>query len=328
MPDAETQTSTEYWVLNDGFITPPDGASDEYMEEYGYDERDYDQMEDDFRCIQFDPRRAEPSFLTGIQVATESGQIFLNSQLVIDTTGGSDRRQGRSRPTSGSRLVWLRRRPGLSPTPSPCGAPCTRWRGRRASRRDVGLRFEPGWTFVLRVDFHTHYDLEEFQRLEQNGVIDRDAGTMTWFDRATLRAQWAAPAEVDTDLRWMTVGPATPGERDTFSVPPGPSSQDYAARAPDGDHTVFSAEIMMGKWGRAGTLRTAESCVANNSDFATKFVEHATYGAEDAPALGDLSLRCMWENRGDETVGWGPESEATVWGKKERCEALVFFYGR
>ena len=89
LADAVAYTSTQFEVLNDGFLEHPDGGDDGYMEEYGYDERDYDQMEDDWFCIRFDPARTEPGYLTGAQVETDSGQIYLNAQLVIDTSGGS-----------------------------------------------------------------------------------------------------------------------------------------------------------------------------------------------------------------------------------------------
>ena len=61
------------------------------MEEYGYDERDFDQMEDDWFCIQFDPGRTDVSHLTGLQLLTESGQIFLGAwtpEAIGDSVGG------------------------------------------------------------------------------------------------------------------------------------------------------------------------------------------------------------------------------------------------
>jgi hypothetical protein len=81
-------TSSQYDVLNDRFITPPDGASDDFMHEHGQDDGDFDQMEDDGFCIEFDPTRTEAAFLTGVQVCTEIGQISLNSELMIDTHRG------------------------------------------------------------------------------------------------------------------------------------------------------------------------------------------------------------------------------------------------
>ena len=173
-------TSSQFDVLNDGFITPPNGAPAEYMEELGYDERDFDQMEDDWFCIEFDPMQTEVGYVTGTQVLTEIGQIFLNAQLVIDTTGGSTAAKAAATEKGQD---WYRCEAGLGFADAiplwrtvPGGGPVE-------LPDQTGLRFEPGWRFVLRADFHTHFDADEFERLDQKGVIDRDAGTMTWFNR-------------------------------------------------------------------------------------------------------------------------------------------------
>ena len=53
------------------------------------------------------------------------------------------------------------------------------------------------------------------------------------------------------------------------------------------------------------------------------------YGDGDAPGLtGDsvLELTCNYRSAEDADVFWGAEGEATVWGKAERCSALVFYY--
>ncbi|TNE92823.1 MAG: hypothetical protein EP330_00110 [Deltaproteobacteria bacterium] len=323
-------TSTQFDVINDGFLDPPGGPSDDYMHDYGYDERDYDQMEDDWFCIAFDPARVDPGFLTGIQVQTESGQIYLNSQLYIDTSGGfaTARQAATERGTD-----WYRCDAGLGFADA-----VPLWRtvpGGEAVElpSGVGLRFEPGWTFVLRADFHTHYDADEFNRLEQNGVIDYDAGTMTWFNRATVRARWAAPSEVSREMSWMAVGPSTQAERDAFAVVPGQSQLTYSATVPTdpaGSFAVFSAEVGMGKNGRVASLAANDgTCIANNANFSPKWIEQALYAESDAPVLdaGDqVDLRCDYMNGTQDPVLWGAEGEATVWGRKERCSALVFYY--
>lgn len=328
LADSIEYVSSQYDVLNDGFVTPPDGASDDFMHEHGYDERDYDQMEDDWFCIRFDPNRTDPGFITGVQVGTQNGQIFLNSQLLIDTNDGFAAAQlaAEERGSDWYRCddgigfneaipLW-RTPPGGGPTELP---------------ESTGLRFEPGWTFVMRVDFHTHFDAEEFNRLDQNGVIDRDAGTMTWFDQASLRASWAD--SVQRELQWLSVGPSTPQQRQAFEVPRGESVRTYTATLPeDGDYAVFSTEVSMGKHGRTATLvdTTSGACVANNSDFSPKWIGHATYGEADAPSLtgnSELELTCSYRNA-DEAVGWGAESQAAVWGHRERCSGVLFYYER
>jgi hypothetical protein len=333
LPGATVLTSTTYQVLNDGFLPHPGGVTPEYMEEFGYDERDFDQMEDDWFCIQFDPGRTDPGFLTGMQVQTDSGQIFLNSQLVIDTTGGSDAARA---ATDERGADWYRCDAGLGFSGS-----IPLWRTVPGGEavvlpEDTGLRFEPGWTFVLRVDFHTHFDAAEFERLDQDGFIDRDAGTMTWNDRATLRTTWATPGDIDRELDWMVVGPRDQAERDAFAVAPGRSTVRFAADVPvaaDGDHAVFSAEVGMGKLGRAASLTTDDgaSCVTSNTDFQPKWIEQVVYAEDASPTLSadsPLELTCTYDNDTSEAVVWGSESEATVWGRKERCSAVVFYYPR
>jgi hypothetical protein len=326
LADSELYLSGQYEVLNDGFITPPDGVSDEYMQELGYDERDYDQMEDDFFCIGFDPGRVDPGFLTGVQVGTESGQIYLNAQVLIDTTGGFEAARQAADERGDD---WYRCEPGVGldgaiplwRTP-PGGPPIE-------LPEATGLAFEPGWTFVMRVDFHTHYDADEFRRLNQAGVIDREAGTMTWFDRAWLRAQWAD--EVDRELKWLTLGPKTQEEREAFVVPTGESTTTYqAALSDEGSYAVFSAEVGMGKHGKSASIvdTSSSSCVASNTDFSPKWIGQSVYGEEDAPELtGDsmLEIACTYRNP-EEAVTWGAESEATLWGRRERCAGLVFYY--
>lgn len=321
--------SSQFDVVNDGFITPPSGVPPEYMHEYGYDERDLDQMEDDWFCIEFDPMRTEPGYLTGVQVETEIGQIFLNAQLVIDTTGGSAAAKAAADEKGPD---WYRCDAGLGFADA-----LPLWRtvpggGAVELPADTGLRFEPGWRFILRADFHTHFDGGEFERLDQKGVIDKEAGTMTWFNSATLRARWAEPAAISRELRWMRIEPSTQADKQAFVVKPGPSTLSYSASPPaGGSYLVFSAEVEMGKNGyRASLMDTSTStCVANNSDFDPKWIEQTLYAEGDAPVLTPasvLALECAYRNTGDEGVGWGPEGEATVWGRKERCSALVFFY--
>ena len=87
----------------------------------------------------------------------------------------------------------------------------------------------------------------------------------------------------------------------------------------------------MGYNGYQASLRetTTSSCIANNSDFSPKWIEQAVYAEGAAPALDAssvLELECKYRNTGDEAVDWGPEGEATVWGRKERCSAVVFYY--
>ncbi|MFT4622270.1 MAG: hypothetical protein ACI8PZ_000926 [Myxococcota bacterium] len=330
---AVEQTSTQFEVLNDGFLTHPDGNSDEFMDEYGHDEREYDQMEDDWFCIQFDPSRIDPGYLTGVQVLTDSGQIYLGSQLVIDTTGASDAAKASADERGDD---WYRCDAGLGfsdATPL--------WRtvpgGEAVTLPEAtGLRFEAGWTFVLRVDFHTHYDTYEFERLEQDGVIDDDAGTMTWFNRATLRTTWATPQDITRELEWVSVEPSTQVERDSFSVARGESTLRYTATIPadaDTEYAVFSAEVGMGKLGQAASLADASTsaCVTSNTDFSPKWIEQAIYAEGEAPTLDAssvLDLQCTYRNETDEAVTWGAESEATAWGRKERCSAVVFYYPR
>jgi len=332
LADAVEYTSSQFDVLNDGFITPPDGAPPGYMEEFGYDERDFDQMEDDWFCIEFDPARTEAGYLTGVQVLTEIGQIFLNAQLVIDTTGGSAAAKAAADEKG---TDWYRCDQGLGFSDA-----IPLWRtvpggGAVELPDQTGVRFEPGWRFILRADFHTHFDAAEFNKLNQKGVIDRDAGTMTWFNSATLLARWAAPAEISRELRWMTVGPETQAERNNFVVPPGASTQTFDASLPAdataSSYKVFSAEVEMGKNGYQTSLRdtSTSSCIANNSDFSPKWIEQTVYGESDAPTLtssSQLELTCAYRNGDDEGVGWGPEGEGAVWGRKERCRALLWFY--
>ena len=322
-----TYTSSEFDVLNDGFITAPGGNPDGYMEEHDYDQREYDQMEDDWFCIEFDPKRTEASFLTGIQVLTESGQIFLNSQLVVDTTVGSAAAKAAADEKGAD---WYRCDPGLGFSDA-----IPLWRtvpggGAIELPDNTGFRMEPDWKFVLRVDFHTHFDAEEFERLNQNGVIDRDAGTMTWHNQASLLATWADAADISRELNWMTVSPSTPQERSNFAVPPGESTLTYTAPVTaSATQTLFSAEVSMGKNGHVASLRSSDSCIANNSDFNPKWIEHALYAEADAPQVEPndvLTLDCNYNNEGNQPVAWGAESEATVWGRKERCQAVVFHY--
>ncbi|MCO4747786.1 MAG: hypothetical protein KC912_23525 [Proteobacteria bacterium] len=331
LANSTAYTSSQFDVVNDGFLEHPDGADDGYMHDYGYDQRKYDQMEDDWFCISFDPGRTEAGYLTGLQALTESGQIYLNSQVVIDTTGESATARATA-AESGS--DWYRCDPGLGFSDA-----IPLWRtvpGGEAVElpEGTGLRFEPGWTFVLRAVFHTHYDAEEFDRLNQNGIIDRDAGTMTWFNRATLRATWASPQEIARELDWVTVEPTTQTERDAFAVAPGASTHTYRATVPadsDTEYAVFSAEVGMGKNGTAASLTesTGATCIASNGDFSPKWIEQAIYAEADAPRLSansELELRCDYRNPTQDAVTWGPESEATVWGRKERCSAVVFYY--
>jgi hypothetical protein len=330
---AQTLESTAFTVVNDGFLEHPDGGDDGYMEEYGYDERDYDQMEDDWVCIQFDPARTGPGYLTAVQAMTASGQIHLNAQLVIDTTGASDRARADADESgadwyrcdgglgfSDAIPLW-RYVPGDTPNELPDG---------------VGLRFEPGWTFVLRADFHTHYDRAEFERLDQDGVIDPEAGTMTWNDRATLQVRFADPADIDRELHWMAVGPSTAEERAAFAVPEGESSQTFSATLPGDAETrlaVYSAEVQMGKTGKAAWLQESGggTCVTGNGDFQPKWIAETTYAEADAPELrggSELELSCGYRNGEGEALAWGAEGEATVWARKERCQAVVHYYER
>lgn len=333
LPDAEVQTSAPFEVLNDGFLEHPDGADTGYMSERGYDEREYDQMEDDWYCIRFDPARTEAGYLTGVQALTDSGQIFLGAQLVIDTTGASAAAQAASAEQGDD---WYRCDGGLGFSDA-----IPLWRTVPGSEaitlpEGTGLRFEPGWSFVLRADFHTHFDADEFKRLDQDGVIDYDAGTMTWNNRATLRTRWAAPEDIDRELSWLIVGPSTPAERDAFSVAPGQSVLSYTASVPAAAgvaYAVFSAEVGMGKLGHAASLveTAASSCVASNTDFSPKWIEQALYAEDDAPTLdagSTLELRCSYRNGTSDSVTWDGEGEATVWGRKERCSAVVFYYPR
>lgn len=330
LADSVAYTSTEFEVLNDGFLEHPDGRSEEYMEDYGYDQREYDQMEDDWFCIRFNPDRNEAGYLTGVQAETRSGQIHLNAQLVIDTTGASAAAQSAAEERG---TDWYRCDAGLGFSDS-----IPLWRtvpGGEAVElpEGTGLRFEPGWTFVLRADFHTHFDAEEFNALEQDGVIDYDAGTMTWFNDATVRARWADPEDISRELQWTSVGPGSAEEREAFEVAPGESSLRYSADLPGQAerYTVFSAELGMGYNGTTASLVDSgtSTCVANNGDFHPKWIEQTVYAEGDAPELaGDatLELTCDYRSEQEESVGWGSESEATVWGRQERCAAVVFFY--
>lgn len=329
LKDAAEYTSTQFEVLNDGFLEHPDGKRDDYMDEYGYDEREYDQMEDDWFCIRFNPDRTEAGYLTGAQVLTDSGQIYLNSQLVIDTTGASAAAQASAEERGAD---WYRCDAGLGFSDA-----IPLWRtvpGGAAVElpEATGLRFEPGWSFVLRADFHTHYDAAEFNRLEQDGEIDYDAGTMTWRNRATLRARWASPEDVTRELSWLAVGPSTEEERDAFAVVPGQSTLTYTASLPvKSEHAVFSAEVGMGKLGEVASLTetASETCIANNADFSPKWIEQAIYAEGDAPTLSGsstLELSCTYRNGTEDSVTWNSEGEATVWGRKERCSAVVFYY--
>lgn len=322
--------SSQYDVVNDGFLRHPNADRHGFMHEHRYDEREFDQMEDDWFCIEFDPQRTEPGYLTGTQVLLGIGQIYLNSQLVIDTTGASAQAKAAA---DDSGPDWYRCDGGLNFADA-----IPLWRtvpGGAAVELppQTGLRFEPGWTFVLRVDQHTHFDAAEFERLDQSGVIDRDAGTMTWFNQLSLLVRWARPDDVTRELKWLTVGPRTQAERDAFVVVPGESTHDYAASLPagDGPAVVFSAEVGAGKHAKTVSLLEASSqtCIANNSDFAPKWIEQVIYDEADAPRLDDdssLRLRCAYRNTEGENVEWGQESEATVWGKKERCGAVVHYY--
>jgi len=331
LADAVAYTSTQFDVLNDGPLDRSEEESDEYMPEYSYDEREYDQMEDDWFCIRFNPERAEASHLTGVQVLTESGQIYLNSQLFIDTTGASEAAQAAAEEKG---TDWYRCDSGLGFADA-----IPLWRtvpgGDAVELPDAtGLRFAPGWTFVLRADFHTHFDFAEFRRLEQDGVIDEDLGTIIWHNRATLRARWAAPDDVTRELGRVNVGPSTEAERDAFAVVPGESTLTYTARPPidpDTEYAVFSAEVGMGKLGHVASLvdSTRSNCIANNSDFSPKWIEQAIYAEDDAPnldATSVLELTCAYRNPSEDSVTWDGEGEATVWGRKERCSAEVYYY--
>ncbi len=330
LANATEYVSSQYDVVNDGFLDPPGGGNAGYMEEQDYDQREYDQMEDDWFCIQFDPARTDTSFITGVQAQTAIGQIFLNSQLVIDTTGASDTARA---DADESGPDWYRCDAGLGFADA-----VPLWRtvpgGSAVELPDsTGLRFEPGWRFVLRADFHTHFDDDEFERLDQNGFIDQQAGTMTWFDQATLRVRWAEPSQITRELQWLTVEPSSQAERDGFAVPPGDSVRTYSASVPDGEYAVFSAEVGAGK--NAHTLSLTDTststCVANNGDFSPKWIEHVVYGEDDAPLIdgdSELELSCSYSNKGDSTVAWGPEGEAAAWGRRERCSAVVFYYER
>lgn len=330
---ATTYSSTPFEVLNDGFLPHPDGPSGGFMDEYGYDERQYDQMEDDWFCIQFDPARAQVGYLTGVQVSTESGQIYLNAQLVIDTTGASNaaRAAAAERGTD-----WYRCDAGLGFADA---LPLWRTVPGGASIElpaETGLRFEPGWTFVLRADFHTHFDADEFNALDQDGAIDYTAGTMTWFNRASLQARWADPQAITRELDWVAVGPTSQAERAAFAVVPGDSTSTYAASIPaqvGTEYEVFSAEVGMGKNGRVASLveSNGETCIATNTDFAPKWIEQAIYAEGDAPTLDAnsvLELQCSYRNPTQDTITWGVEGEAAVWGRQERCSAVVFYYER
>ncbi len=330
LPDAETYVSSEFEVLNDGFLEDPDRDPGEYMPDYDYDQREYDQMEDDWFCIRFNPARTEAGYLTGVQAETASGQLHLNAQLVIDTTGASAAAQAAAEEKGSD---WYRCDAGLDFSDA-----IPLWRtvpGGEAIElpEGTGLRFEPGWSFVLRADFHTHFDAEEFNRLNQDGEIDYEAGTMTWNNQATLRAQWAEPADIERELLWASVGPRTEQEREAFEVVPGASSLSYRLDLPGlaEDYKVFSAEVSMGKNGHTASLSDADTdtCIASNGDFNPKWIEQTVYAESDAPTLdgqGTLSLTCAYQNASDEAVVWGPESEAAVWGRKERCNAVVFYY--
>ena len=330
LEDAVTYTSSEFGVLNDGFLEDPNGDTGGYMDEKDYDEREYDQMEDDWFCIRFNPGRSEAGYLTGVQAETASGQIHLNAQLVIDTTGASADAQAAAEERGSD---WYRCDAGLGFSDA-----IPLWRtvpGGQAVElpEATGLRFDPSWTFVLRADFHTHYDAEEFNRLSQNGVIDREAGTMTWYNQATLRAQWAAPEDIERELQWVMVEPSTSQERESFAVVPGASTLSYQAGLPtDAErYAGFSAEVGMGKNGHTASLLDtgSSSCLASNGDFNPKWIEQAVYAEGAAPVLdggSTLEIRCDYENKSEETVSWGPEGEAAVWGRKERCSGVVFFY--
>lgn len=337
LADSIEYTSSTFDVVNDGFITDSDSHSDEdeYMDEKSYDERDYDQMEDDWFCIEFDPERTDLGYVTGVQVLTGIGQIFLNAQLVIDTTDASEVARAAADEHGSD---WYRCDGGLGFEDA-----IPLWRtvpgGEAIELPDqTGLRFEPGWKFILRVDFHTHYDSDEFNDLEQNGVIDYDAGTMTWHNQLALLVRWAEPADISRELNWLAVGPQTNTEKDDFLVVRGESSLTYTASIPpeengEGQYSVFSAELAMGKYGHTVSLSESNTttCIGSNADFAPKWIEHAMYAEEDAPQLDNdsvLSLQCVYRNNGDKDVVWASESEATVWGKKEMCQAVVFYYKR
>ena len=158
---------------------------------------------------------------------------------------------------------------------------------------------------------------------------------MTWFNRATLRARWAAPEDVSRELDWVVLGPASAAERDAFAVPPGESTATYAGGLPtgvgDSRYAVFSAEVGMGKLGHVANLveTTGSTCIASNADPSPKWIEQAIYAEDDAPILdasSALELECRYRNGGEDSVLWGAEGEATVWGRKERCSAVVFYY--
>lgn len=329
LADSIAYTSSPFEVLNDGFLEDPNGGGG-YMEEYDYDQREYDQMEDDWFCIRFNPARSEAGYLTGLQAETASGQLHLNAQMVIDTTGASAAAQSAAEEKGSD---WYRCDAGLNFSDA-----IPLWRtvpGGEAVElpEGTGLRFEPGWAFVMRVDFHTHFDAEEFNKLQQDGVIDYDAGTMTWFNQATVRAQWAEVQDISRELQWTSVGPSTEQERAAFEVVPGASTLSYSLGLPGlaEQYTVFSAEVSTGKKGHTVSLVESDSstCIANNGDFNPKWIEQTVYAEQAAPELagdGTLELTCAYTNEGEEAVEWGPESEAAVWGRKERCNAVVFFY--
>lgn len=330
LADAVVYTSTPFQVLNDGFLEDPDRDPDEYMDEYDYDQREYDQMEDDWFCIRFNPDRSETGYLTGVQAETASGQIHLNAQLVIDTTGGSAAAQSAADEKGSD---WYRCDAGLGFSDA-----IPLWRtvpgGQAVELPDgTGLRFEPGWTFVLRADFHTHFDAEEFEALEQDGVIDYEQGTMTWNNQATVRARWAEPDQIVRELQWTTLGPDSAAERDAFEVAPGASTLTYDTQLPDlaAQYTVFSAEVGMGKNGVTASLFEPETstCIANNGDFNPKWIEQTVYAEGDAPQVdggSTLQITCAYENGTGDGIGWGAEGEAAVWGRRERCAGVVFFY--
>ena len=159
---------------------------------------------------------------------------------------------------------------------------------------------------------------------------------MTWYNQLSLLVRWADSEDISKDLKWLAVGPQTEEERNDFLVVRGESTLNYVASLPSeengvGQYSVFSAEVAMGKNGETVSLSESNSttCIANNSDFSPKWIEQAIYAEEDAPQLDSdsvLSLQCLYRNNGDEDVVLGTESEATVWGLKEMCQAIVFYY--
>ncbi len=87
----------------------------------------------------------------------------------------------------------------------------------------------------------------------------------------------------------------------------------------------------MGKYGHSASLTEsgASTCVASNSDFSPKWIEQAQYAESDAPQLNHdstLKLDCTYRSSSDSTLGWAAEGDEAVWGLKERCQALVFYY--